>query len=624
MNKDWHELVSLPKYEVLLEEDVWVTMRDGIRLAVDIYRPKAEGKFPALVSWSGYGKESEKLPTNPIWQPSDYIRGTGGHECGEQWYFVSRGYVQIIPDLRGVGKSEGDAASLTSTLATDAYDLIEWIAGQPWCNGNVGMVGMSAFAMAQYQIAAEQSPHLKAIMPFEGITDNYRHHAYHGGVFNYWFGVHIRNLQPVSSRTVRQPASFKVFSEEELREKIKELQNNPDIRCTPYLYLLTVCPEMNPELFDMMLNPYDGPGYKNQSPYSKFQDIKIPTYCGSRWNAWALHQPGAFDAYEGIAAPREHKKLLLVPSDNYGGMDRPFHEVQDVCLRWYDHWLKGIDTGIMDEPPILLFVQGINKWRYENEWPLGVTQWTKFYLREGGGLSAEAPGTDEEAQVFTSNPWAIPTQGFAWADTIAKVDSVPKAIFETEPLSENIEVTGPIALYWYASIESKSIRARSWKGSATSGIEVLEPKTNDTDWYLKVKDIDVDGSERCVAEGWLKASHYDLDESKSKPYAPYHPHTRSLPIKPGEVVLYASDLRMTSNLFLAGHKIRLEIAGQDQVQALWYHLPHMAEVKHTIYSSAECSSYLLLPVIPKGYGGAGEPDFPPVGPFRIAKYVKDM
>jgi predicted acyl esterase len=183
-----------------------------------------------------------------------------------------------------------------------------------------------------------------------------------------------------------------------------------------------------------------------------------------------------------------------------------------------------------------------------------------------------------------------------------------------------MEVTGPIALYWYASIESEGIEARSWKASE---MEVLKPLKNDTDWYLKVKDIDVDGSERCVAEGWLKASHYEIDKSRSRPYAPYHPHTRSLPIKPGEVILYGSDLRMTSNVFLAGHRIRLEISGQDQVQALWYHLPHMAKVEHTIYDNSGQPSYLLLPVIPKGYRGAGEPEFPPAGPFRIPKYKRE-
>ena len=618
--KDWHELISQPQHEIMLEEDAWVTMRDGVRLCVDIYRPKSEGKFPALVSFSGYGKDQEKLPTNPAWQPSDYVRGTGGHECGEQWYFVPRGYVQVIPDLRGVGKSQGRAGEFSKAYGQDGYDLIEWIAEQPWCNGNVGMVGMSAFAAAQFLIAAEQPPHLKAIFPFEGSTDRYRHSFYHGGIFNYLFQIHIRNLRAGRMQGTPQPSSFREFSEEELKEKIKELQANPDIKCTPSLYLITLCPEMNPSVFDLLTHPYDGPYFERISPYPKLKNIKIPSHGGARWNAWAIHLPGAFDGYKNIAAPPENKKLLLVPSDNYGGMDRPFHEVQDVCLRWYDHWLKGIDTGIMDEPPILIFIQGINKWRSEREWPLKVTEWTKFHLRGEGLLSTNPPDAREEPQVFTSNPWARPSEGSHTADPIVKADPVPKVLYETEPLRENMEVTGPMALYWYASIESKGIRARSWNGSATSGIEVLEPVTNDTDWYLKVIDVDVDGGTRCVGEGWLKASHYELDESKSKPYTPYHPHTRGLPIEPGEVILYASDIRMTSNVFLAGHRIRLEIAGQDQVQAIWYHLPHMAEVTHTVYSTKDRPSYLLLPVIPKGYNGAGEPAHLPAGPFRIAKY----
>jgi uncharacterized protein len=240
-------------------------------------------------------------------------------------------------------------------------------------------------------------------------------------------------------------------------------------------------------------------------------------------------------------------------------------------------------------------------------------------LRGGGKLSTAKPDADEAAQVFTSEPWANPTQGFRRADALAKADPVPKVVYETDPLEENVEVTGPLALYWHASISSEGVRARTWKASET---EVLEPVSNDTDWYLKVKDIDVDGAERTVAEGWLKASHYEIDEARSKPWEPYHPHTRALPIEPGKVILYAADLRMLSNVFLMGHKIRLEIAGQDQVQALWYHLPHMARVTHTIRTGPQHASYLLLPIVPKGHRGAGEPEYPPEGPFRISKYVR--
>ena len=603
MQEDWHELISKPMYDVILEKDVWVTVRDGVRICVDIYRPKGEGKFPGLVSFSWYGKESQRLPTGPEYRISDAPRGNGGHECGEQGYLVPRGYVQVIPDVRGVGKSEGE---YTIDWGNDGYDLIEWMAKQPWCNGNVGMAGMSAFGWAQYSVAAAQPPHLKAIFPFEALTDRYRHHHYHGGIFNHYFQLRMPGLIPHVKRPT--PASFREFSEEELAMKIKELQNNPDIQCTPFLYLVTISPQLNPVVFDMLMHPFDGPYYERVSAYPRLKNIKVPSYLGARWNAWAIHLPGAFDAYENVAAPAEKKKLLLIPCHEYYGMHRPFHEVQDVCVRWYDHWLKGIDTGIMDEPPILIFVQGVNQWRYEKEWPLPVTEWTKFFLREGGKLSSEPPRGSTEPQVFTSDPWADATKG-----------RVPKAVFETEPLAQGVEVTGPLALYWRASIESKGLPVRTWRSEQ---VEELRPATLDTDWYLKLFDVDVDGSVRCLAEGWLKASHYELDEDKSKPYAPYHPHTRNLPIEPGEVILYASDLKMTSNLFLAGHRMRLEISAQDRIQDIWYHLPHMDVVKHAIYCDESRPSYLLLPVIPKGYAGAGEPAYPPAGPFDLPKYER--
>ena len=273
MSKDWHELISQPQYETMLEEDVWVTMRDGVRLSVDVFRPKAEGKFPALISWPmGYGKDQLKLPTNPVWQASDYVRGTGGHECGEQWYFVPRGYAQVIPDPRGVGKSEGE--SNMAATGKDGYDLVEWIAEQPWCNGNVGMIGMSAYAVAQYPIAAEQPPHLKAIMPFEGNTGQYQQHGgffnaskgFSGAYFGHGFWLSAGRIQ-----SVPRPASFDEFSEEELKEKIKELQNDPDIMCTPYLYLITLAPERNPVVLDRMLHPCNGPFYSSAANYTKLR-----------------------------------------------------------------------------------------------------------------------------------------------------------------------------------------------------------------------------------------------------------------------------------------------------------------------------------------------------------------
>ena len=280
MKRDWHKLISQSEYEITLEEDVWVTMRDGIRLAVDIYRPKADGKFPALLAFGEYGKEQQKLPNNPVYQPADFIRGNGGGQC--QWYYVPRGYVQVIPDMRGMGKSEGSMGQ-----SYDGYDLVEWIAKQPWCNGNVGMLGLCGYGLGQYDVASQQPSHLKAIFPFDAPTDMYRYGLYHGGLFNYIIRV---RWSPMPLRSAGGPehmnpaASFKEFSNDEIQIRIREVQKNPDVMCNNHLYVATVCPERFPGLLDGLLHPYDGPYYGEPTRYTKLNSIKIPVYSGARWN----------------------------------------------------------------------------------------------------------------------------------------------------------------------------------------------------------------------------------------------------------------------------------------------------------------------------------------------------
>jgi uncharacterized protein len=611
---DWHLRVSQPDYEMMVEEDVLIPMRDGVQLRADVYRPRAPGRFPGLLSLSIYGKLSQKLPTHPKFQPSDYITGTGGHECGEQNYYVPRGYVQVIPDVRGVAGSDGE---FSMDCGKDGYDVIEWMARQDWCNGNVGMLGMSQFGMAQYQVAALQPPSLKAISPFEARSDAYRHHFYHGGILNYLFANSYARLLPIRSR--RLPLSLREFSATELAQIQRRLLSDPDVLCVPYLSMTAETPQMNPLIFDLLAHPFDGDFYRRQSARPVFGEIRVPALLGSRWNGGVLHLQGAFEAYAELATPAEQKKLLIVPSDNYGGMDRPFHEIQDVILRFYDHWLKGNDTGMMAEPPVLLFVQGINTWRYETEFPSPQTQWTRFHLRSDGQLTHEAPEGDEQPRTFANDPWLNPSHGSSRADVLAAPQAVPCLTYRTPVLSESVEVTGPIALYWHAAIDSSAVEANV---PTQPGISRLEPLTNDTNWYLKLYDIDVDDARRCVAEGWLKASHHEIDPDRSKPFAPYHPHSRALPIAADEIIRYAADLRMTSNVFLAGHRIELQIAAQDRVQALWYHQPHMARVTHTIYSDRSRPSHLLLPVMPRGYGGAGIPKFLPEGPFRYPKFQR--
>jgi len=560
MGTDWHEMVSQPKYKVKAKKDLTVPTRDGVRLAADIYYPDAEGKFPALVGLSPYGKDVQKLPIADF--PTDTKLMNGGIESGDTDYFVSRGYVHVLADCIGTGDSEGAYRVFTQREFESGYDLIEWVARQPWCNGSVGMFGMSYFAMIQYGVASLSPPHLKAIFPHDAAADIYRHWAYHGGILDLGF------LQHWWPMVLAHTLEASDITGPELERLVENLKANNDIRGFPYAYAHLRFPEKNPHLVDILTHPFDGPFYWERSGYTKFSKIKIPAYLLSRWTAWSIHLPGAFGAFREIDAP---KKLMITIPKSGVGFNRPWHENHDIVLRWYDHWLKGIDTGIMDEPPIRLFVQGIDQWRYEHEWPLSRTKWAKFYLRENGLLAESLPTTNEIPDTFNNMPWLKPGQ------------EVPCVKYSTAVLTEDIEVTGPSTLYLFASLSSQ-----------------------DADWIVEIRDVDSSGAEKLVSMGWLKASHREIDESKSLPYQPFHPHTRSLPVTPGQVYEYAIEIRETSMVFKAGHRIQLVIKGQDApwegkeyFRDVFWHLPRREKTKHEVVHTPKYSSYLLLPVIPR-------------------------
>jgi predicted acyl esterase len=358
-----------------------------------------------------------------------------------------------------------------------------------------------------------------------------------------------------------EPFSKKEFSKEKLNQMVEELKDHVDFKGFPAAYLSLLCPEKNPIHFDLFMHPLDGPFYWERSAYTIFDRIKIPVYLMSRWSGWGIHLPGAFRAYQGIDAP---KKLVIFQTSERGP-DRPWNQNHEEILRWYDHWLKGIDTGLMDEPPIKLWIQGTNVWRYEKEWPLARTKWTKLYLREGGKLTEEPPRANEESESFVNRLYWDPK------------DATPCLKYTTQPFPQDVEMTGPIALYLSASLS-----------------------TQDTNWMVDIKDIDADGSERLVTKGWLKASHRAVDPVRSKPYQPFHPHTESVPITPGKICEYAIEIRETSNVFKAGHCLQLVIKGEDSPydDRIWYHLPNMKETRHMIHHDKNHISYLLVPIIP--------------------------
>jgi uncharacterized protein len=558
MKKDWRELISQPQYGIKVEKDVWVTARDGTRLSVNIYRPDVSGKFPALFAMGGYGKELQEeliapqpLNRSPIWD--------GNIEAGDTNLIVPRGYIHIIGDARGTGLSEGEYAGMWSQQeGRDGADIVEWIAQQPWCDGNVGMIGYSYYGGMQLKVAIQQPPHLKAIFVSHIAADFYRDSVYWGGVLNLflyglWDGRH-----GTSGYAPRQAMSqmLKTLPNDEFERRRQALLEQPDIKYYPNLYHLLKYPYKNPAFFDMIMNPFDGPFWQDRSVYPFYDRIKVPTYIVGKIGG----AKGYWDVYTGI---NTLKKIMVKP---HGPEERPWREDIELILRWYDHWLKGNDTGLMDEPPVKMWVPGTGQWRYEKEWPLPGTEWTKCYLRRWEGLSFRPELFQPEPDCYLQQPLHLSSK----RDSVKYISPV---------LPADMEVIGQSAMRLFASIDQ-----------------------DDAHFIIKLSDVAPGGKEEGVARGILKASHRALDPARSKPYLPYHPHTSAEPVKPGEINEYAIDLGIILHIFRAGHQVKLEIdsmlAPRDPEIQIHYHplLNSARTTLHKIYRNEKYQSHLLLPI----------------------------
>ena len=571
--------------KIVEQRDVMVPMRDGKRLAVDIYRPEMKGKFPALLAIAPHNKEFQtpEFARAAQWsQPAWSRMWFGGAEGGDTDYLVTRGYVHVCGNMRGAGKSEGGG-----DMHWDYYDLIEWIARQPWCDGNVGMVGISAFGGAQFTAAALNPPHLKAIFPYDSMGAYGEWHFrdfYPGGV------IHTMMFLLDSCNVVHLNRGQPGKLPPEMEKNWKEAMKNPDYLMYPNIFnVLVEKGQTMPLLFNTLIDPYDTEEIIAATE-KKFKSIKVPAYTGAGWYAYTykLHLQGSQQWFQNIKVP---KKLLFTGPAH---LQRPFHSFHDEILRWYDHWLKGKDTGVMDEPPVKIWVMGENRWRSGADWPLPETQWTKLYLDSWERLRPEpfVPGArDAKARpdTFAQMP---PTQ----------TNSVSRLRYMTAPLPGDTLAIGPIALTLYAAIDK-----------------------TDTNWIIILKDVGPDVSvqtarpgettvpnnlhERELTRGWLKASHRAVDPKRSKPWRPWHPLTRKAqkPVKPGEVNEYAIEILSTANLFKAGHRICIDItstdfpsglAGAHDVEYAPYHLCSSQTVVHKVYHNAKYPSHLLLPIIP--------------------------
>jgi hypothetical protein len=505
--------------------------RDGVTLRADIYRPKADGKFPVLLNRNPYDK---------------YIY------IGDAMASAAQGYVFIVQDARGRFASDGEWYPFKYE-AQDTYDTVEWAAGLPYSNGKVGMVGISYVGVPEMLGATAAPPHLVAIFPGITASDLHENWVYQGGALCQAFAQgwsRYFSSQELSRRATKAPGP----SPAELLQLAAA--RNPG---TDSFSAIDLCPYYH----DWIAHPAFDDYWKQCSAEQHYDQIKVPALHVGAW--YDLFMPGALRNYTGIktqggsGAARKGQRLLVIPG-GHAGFGRkigevdfgenavfPYEDLRAYGLRWFDWVLKGIDNGVAAEKPVRLFIMGTNVWRDEDDWPLARAVSTRFYLRSvgransltgDGDLRPAAAEGAESADTFVYDPASpTPTYGgvIGGPDGVGPGPQDQRAIegrpdilvYTTPAFAKDTEVTGPISLELYVS---------------SSAV--------DTDFTGKLVDVWPNGFAQNLTEGILRARYRN---SMEKPEM----------MTPGQIYRLTIDLGATANVFLAGHKLRLEVASAD-------------------------------------------------------------
>jgi hypothetical protein len=547
-----HWQLSPRAHSVEVERNVSIPTSDGTCLSADIFRPQGPGRFPGLLGVHAYDMAMQSAPSRP-----QAIQGRNAQaEAGDPNFYVRRGYVHVIVNARGTGRSQGEYSHYGPRDAQDIADVIAWMAEQPWCTGGVGMFGASYFSVCAKQVAALNPPALKAVFAPYGYTDFYRDKFYHGGILAHGFLTSwSRHLAGVRVRGWAREA----LGEEEYRRRLLELAADRDLMAVPELRAAVNSPESgaHPLIVDVLMNPLDGPYWAQRNP--RLEDIRVPMLIGASWDMFFLHLPGEFRAWERIKSP----KRMIVGPPIY--LDRPLYQYAFESLRFFDHWLKDNDTGYMDGPPVRLFITGRDQsWEDAADWPLPQTAWHPFYLHERGLLSEHEHWPNEGGSSFEDNVY----------------NSRDSLTFETPPLVESTEVIGPIVATIYAS---------------TTQPELL--------LFASLWDVAPSGERRLLTRGWLRGSLREVDVERSRPWHVHHPFANRQPVEPGRATRYDLNLVPIGHHFKAGHRIALRVSSSDTEPAGSFlellaqgHVLQQAPSWVTIHHDAEHPSVLQLPI----------------------------
>ncbi len=575
---------SSPK-DMLIDWDVPIVMDDGTVLRADIFRPRKPGAYPVLLSHGPYGKGlsfQEGYPSQ--WQMMlDEFPEVGRNSSNkyqvwelvdpEKW--VPDEYICMRVDSRGAGRSQGKLDIFSPREVQDHYNCIEWAGVQEWSNGKVGLIGISYFAMCQWQVAGLQPPHLAAMCVWEGAADFYRDAYRHGGIASafglyMWFPNQIAPIQyGMGENGKRSAVTGEWVSGPETLNEQALAANRVDLANA------------------VLSHRFDDEYYRSRFP--AFEKINVPLLSAGNWGGVGLHLRGNVEGY--LAAASSQKWLEIHGNSHVS----PFYLDDSIAYqkKFLGHFLKGEATGWDKQPPVELKVRYPGERfisRAENEWPLARTDWQKFHLCSDRTLSRAQQQHGGPAISFRSDSKGV--------------------TFLTTPFNTETEITGPLALKVF-----------------------LSSQTTDADVFVTLRLFDSVGVETTfigandpqmpLTFGWLRASHRKVDPALSLPYRPYHPHEEAEPMTPGVPVELDVEIWPTSIVVPPGYMIGLTIGGQDYENSPHYvarssmtmrgaapflhndptdRPREVFETDYCLHFDEGRLPYLLLPVIPSRPG----------------------
>ncbi len=548
-------------------KDVPIPMGDGLSLRANIYMPLEDGQYPVILAHGIYGKDVHfRDAFKPQWEvltklyPGIDKDGSSGRflrwETADPERWVPHGYVLISVDGRGSGKSPGYLDPFSPRETMDHYDLIEWAGVQPWSNGRVGLMGVSYFAIKQWQVAALRPPHLAAMTPWEGASDLYREWARHGGILSDGFPGAWMPRQVLVNQHGNGNSSL----------------CDPDTgeRTTgPALPSGILSGSVAPHLDDLRSHVLDDAWFKDRSP--RLENIDVPLLSAGNWGGPGLHLRGNIEGF--LRAGSEKKWLSMHVGTHYESFYLP--EYVAIQKKFFDRFLKDEMNGFDDESRVKVQVRrpGGNILRHENAWPLASTDWQKLFL--------DAASCD----LIWS---AVEADGCVEFDT-----NGPGVEFRTPPFAVETEFTGPVSLKLFVSSTKTDL-------DIFATLRLFDPKGDEVRFTGAHEEVP-------VAKGWLRASHRKLDPLRSEPYRPYHAHDSLEKLQPGEVYEIDIEIWPTSVVCLPEYWMSLVVAGRDFEYETPGRMLHGDPIdrpvgefggRTTIHTGGNQSGFLLMPRIP--------------------------